>query len=472
MYKFVTSDGKEFKTLNSRDYFSNYSVNTIIAVSESTIIRAVPDDFIGLSTEIDYRLDTFLKNVSTYPRITQLFRNLKPSIVRFGGTGCDHPGGAYWDPDGTYHFGGDKWYYGTITKEFVDMVFNFLASIGWKAIWQINLGSNNPTLFADEANYVYTKWSNRLVGIHIGNEPEGYVANGDRPSGWGYSEYKPEWESYHTAIRALNTSIPLAGTDSYSYTWVKGFTADEYTHLTYVSQHYYPTSAVGSGFSAPTIVNLLSSTLADRTLTSLKTWVSGAASYGLQVSLSESNSTSNSGTAGVSDVFASALWAVDYMFTALEQGIKNINFHGFNVTVVYSIFQPTGIPNPIYYALLLYCYAAPNGNSVASRTMSDCNVKSYSIVGADGKLRVVIVNKDLVTDSKIKINPSQNYTSAGAIFMQATDVTSTDVTLGGTTVSETDGTWDVGPLVSVPIVNGSAYLTVPKASAAVVTFTF
>lgn len=465
----MTSDGKKLKTSDSKEMFANYTVNTLVTITESSIIRAVPTDFLGLSTEIDFRLNTFLQNVTTYPRISQLLRNLKTASIRFGGTGCDKPGGASWDPDGTYSFGGAQWYYGTITQEFVDIVFNFLASIGWKALWQINLGSNNPTLYADEANYVYSKWGSRLIGITIGNEPEGYVANDIRTS-YSYTDYKAEWEPYNTAVKALNTNIPLSGTDSYTYSWIEDFANDEHANLTYLSCHHYPTSAVGTGSSIPTIDNLLGSALMDKSKSTISNVVGLASRFGLQAIISETNSTSNSGKDGVSNVFASALWATDYIFTALELGVRSMNFHGFNVTVWYSVFQPTGIPNPIYYALLLFAQAAYDGNCVSSRTTSEYNIRSHAVVTSDGKLHVVIINKDLEKDSYTKVIPSSVYTSASAIFLTAPSASSTDVTLGGSAVDENEGTWVSGDPTIVPIVSGSGFISIPKASAVVITF--
>ena len=476
MYRFKTSDGKTFKTLDSRDYFSNYSVNTIITVSESSIIRAVPDDFLGFSISQDYRLNTFMQNLATYPQLTQLFLNLKPAILRVGGTPGDYndPLCAKWEPDGAAVFGGTPWYRSIFTKAYVDTIFSFLQTIGWKAIWQLNLAVNNPSMYADEANYIYQKWGSRIVSFDIGNEPEAYVLHNDRSTGYGYPDYKIEWESYKTAIKSLNPNTPLAGIDSYvTFDWLRQFAIDEHTNIAFISKHFYPTDAKKTGDEAPTIDNLLSQSLVDKTITRIQTFASTEVSYGLQTAITETNSTSSSGTDGVSNVFASALWGLDYMFTALELGIKCMNFHGAGSdTGYYKPFDQYGIVYPIYYAFLAFCHAAPNGNSVLTRYISDCNVRSHAVVGADGKLRVVIINKDIETDAKLKIVPSGVYSSASAMFLSAPSVSSaTGTTFGGMAVSELDGTWQAGIPSAVQTINGSAYLTVPKASAAVVTFT-
>lgn len=52
MFKFKTSDGKRVKTSDTL-FFNSASIgaiNTFVTVNESSIIRAVPEDFVGHST--------------------------------------------------------------------------------------------------------------------------------------------------------------------------------------------------------------------------------------------------------------------------------------------------------------------------------------------------------------------------------------------------------------------------------------
>ncbi len=63
----------------------------------------------------------------------------------------------------------------------------------------------------------------------------------------------------------------------------------------------------------------------------------------------------------MSNVFASALWGVDYMFTLAGRASAGVNFHG-GGTGNYTPIAVTGplsaTARPLYYALLLFRAAA------------------------------------------------------------------------------------------------------------------
>ena len=68
---------------------------------------------------------------------------------------------------------------------------------------------------------------------------------------------------------------------------------------------------------------------------------SGAACrYGVPLRVAEANTISDSGLRGVSDVFTSALWAIDATFETAQAGSIGINFHQGAGQNVYSAFVP------------------------------------------------------------------------------------------------------------------------------------
>lgn len=85
--------------------------------------------------------------------------------------------------------------------------------------------------------------------------------------------------------------------------------------------------------------------------------------------MAECNTVSQGGKIGVSNVFASALWALDYMWSvALSNGV-GVNFHGGSISKYAPIVvDEKGIPTPrpIYYAMLAFKYGSEGGNIVPS----------------------------------------------------------------------------------------------------------
>jgi hypothetical protein len=96
-------------------------------------------------------------------------------------------------------------------------------------------------------------------------------------------------------------------------------------HEQTVGVHLYPLSACGSP-KAVTIGGLLSEHAADAP-TSLAWVVADASAAQVPAIISESNSASCGGVAGVSDSPAAAVWAVRFVLDALKTGFQEVRFH-------------------------------------------------------------------------------------------------------------------------------------------------
>ncbi|MDD3020855.1 MAG: glycosyl hydrolase family 79 C-terminal domain-containing protein, partial [Alphaproteobacteria bacterium] len=440
------------------------SVRTTVNVNESKVLQAVPKDYIGFSKE-PRGICGLLNSVDSYPKIEQEFKNLGSYVIRMGGIDGDF---TVWSPDGDLTCGKTTKETTTINRKAIDDFFAYVKRTGGKAIWQVNLGANDPKTYADEANYMYKVGGSSLLGIEIGNEPERFVVEKIRPSDYNYSTYKSEWEAYAKSIKALG-NIPIAGPDGCQSSWFKSFASDESSRVSFFTMHAYPTKIKGTGTSAPTIDNLLSQDLMSRLVSFVSNMAKVADKERVPLVLGETNSVTGAGKAGVSDAMAAALWGTDYMFNALEQGVIGIDFHGILSHADYAPINSTGDPKALYYAMLLFHNAAPNGNSVSASTTSSANVVSHAVLGKDGKLRVVVINKDLTKNASVEIGTQKSYVQASALYLSAPSIESTTgFTYGGKAVAA-DGTWTPDAPKSLAVSGNTAYLEVPAGSAAVVT---
>ena len=81
-----------------------------------------------------------------------------------------------------------------------------------------------------------------------------------------------------------------------------------------------------------------------------------ARSAGLPVRLTEINSVTCGGLAGVSDTFATALWAPDALFELAQAGVQAVNLHA----RVYTYNEPFTfdshglLARPLLYGLILF----------------------------------------------------------------------------------------------------------------------
>jgi hypothetical protein len=125
----------------------------------------------------------------------------------------------------------------------------------------------------------------------------------------------------------------------------------------------------------------------------------------------EMNSVDGGGVSGVSDTFASALWALDTLFEFLRAGISGVNVHTFPAAR-YALYSAPRDGEwrvrPEFYGLLLFSRAAPAGAQLlrvhaAPAAAANPAVDVRATRGLDGRLRVVVINKDLV-DHVVALN--------------------------------------------------------------------
>lgn len=136
-----------------------------------------------------------------------------------------------------------------------------------------------------------------------------------------------------------------------------------------VADHDY----MGANCAGAPVPTLQDNLLDHHHMTSLAYWheVLGAqtSALGVPYALGETNSISCQGTAGVSDVFGAALWAVDYvLYVAGLKGLGRLYFHAGSV-YRYAPWQPTTIngtapyAKPLYYGNLLAAQALGGGGT-------------------------------------------------------------------------------------------------------------
>lgn len=116
--------------------------------------------------------------------------------------------------------------------------------------------------------------------------------------------------------------------------------------------------------------------------------------------LGETNSLSGGGATGLSNVFGSALWVVDYSLYAASQGILRAHFHQ-SVTSPYAAWTPNGTltTNPPYYGNIMVNAAIGSApDTVVAplklQSIDDDRVSAYVFYDNGGKKlsRVIILN--------------------------------------------------------------------------------
>lgn len=347
-------------------------------------------------------------------------------------------------------------------------VFHFARSIGWKVILGVNLGHYNPEMAADEAHYAVAQGGSVLKGIEIGNEPDLYNENGLRPHSYNYEDYQKDFEHYVQAIRKETPGAPIAGPAfAYRLPWFKSFTQNEAANTTLFTFHEYPTGKP----QHPTPQDLLSRQVTDRMYNVTSTLIKDAAPTHISVRMGEMNSAYDGGMPGTSDVYASALWLADALYTFADQGIVGVNLHGgFGVGGYNPIDDARGVftPAPEYYGALLFHIGA-EGCTVPVTFNTINNVVAHATITTSGTLRVVIINKDELHSETVSIPLPSQYKTGSAVTLTASSLSSkNDITLAGSSVSK-QGTWLPRTATTVLVRDGRAEVTVKPITAMLIT---
>ena len=159
------------------------------------------------------------------------------------------------------------------------------------------------------------------------------------------------------------------------------------------------------------------------------------------------------------------------MFTLAEHGATGVNFHG---SLSGGTYQPIdGAPGnytarPLYYAMLAF-HSAAQGQTIPVTTTTHRNVTVHGTLASDGTLRITAINREPSTAVQIRVSPGHPYTHAGTLRLTAPALSSTSgITFAGSSVSAT-GVWKPGNQEAVYTANGVYAISLPAASAAILT---
>ena len=414
-----------------------------------------------------------------------LFKRLGSGVLRLGGSSVDQ---TVWTSEGKGQTSGQ------IAPLDIDALASFLRATGWTCIYGVNLGGSatgatTPALAAAEVSYVYQQLGSSLVGVELGNECENYGAPSSYyPYNWTIQRFESLWMQYRDAIVAVTPTAPLTGPAAASkvYGWTIPF--GEYvtrSQINLLTQHYNR----GPGTSSTaTVDDLLSPDPALATL--LQELAAGSQSVDVPFRIAECTSYGSGGIAGVSNAFASSLWAIDMVFNAALGGAAGVNFNaGSNVggnsggnsgddaidTPIADNFGVVVGAQPIFYGLLMAKLAGQGTLLSTQLSAASLNVTSYAVSNADGGLSLVIVNKDATQNLDLSIALPAAMTSAALQTMTqlSPGATTPDLTaLSGVTIQgasvATDGTFNPGTAYALTVSGKQLSCYVPSLSAVLI----
>ena len=421
--------------------------NVRITVGGNEAGPELPPDFIGLSYEkASLNLPLFDRGDTA---MVNLFRRLGPGVLRIGGNSVDR---TSWDPSGP----GLR--HGFVAPADISRLARFLAAADWRIIYGLNMATSTPQAMADEASAAEAAFGDRLVAFEIGNEPDLYHANKLRGPDYSYADYLEEW---NTDARAVSMRVPGAdfagpatAADAGRYTIP--FARDTRGKLALLTHHYYR----ANGRSPSSTVELLLSP--DPRLSALlRALAEASVSQDILggFRLGEANSFYNGGAPHVSDSFASALWAIDFLFTCAASGASGVNFHagghGPGYTPIADDGENVREVRPEYYGMLLFSLAARGRLTKVEVRGGNPSLSAWAVSGRDGSIRIVILDRDSAGDVPIDLEVPKTFSTASLLRLTGPSLEAETGTLLGDSPVNPDGSWEKRGEERVIVHNGS-----------------
>jgi hypothetical protein len=459
-----------------------------LTVENATEGQPIPAGFVGLTTE--YRgLEAYAgTNPATLdPVFEQLIRNLAPGqspVLRIGGDSTDW---TWWPVPHMARPGGVKY---TLNQTWLQVASALAKNLDARLILGINFEADSGRVASAEGQaFVGGIGRERIAALELGNEPELYAAfpwyklpDGQhvrgRPPTYDYPEFI---QDFANVSRSIPRDITLAGPSTGSSVWIpvlgQFLAANRDVGLAtlhrYPLKHCSPTSQV-------TIPEILSNTSSTGLAQSVAGAVASAHAHGVPLRIDEMSAISCGGVRGVSDSFATALWSLDALFAMARVGVSGVNVQTapgsfnalFNVAEANGNWQASVYP--AYYGLMMFAQAAPPGSRLLKLSGAPGNdVNAWATRAPDGDVRVVLINDSTSDGSTVTVRLPALGGPAALSRLQAPNAQANQgVTLAGQSFgSETTTGLLAGQstLAVVKPVDGSYVITVPAASAALLT---
>lgn len=457
-----------------------------VTVGSSAVGPRVPAGFVGLATEywnVQQEVGTNPAKPDTV--FEQTARNLAPygSIsLRIGGDSTDWT----WFP-----IPGMKqppWVRWTMTPTWAAVTKRLVNDLHAHLIIGINMEAASPKIDNAEIHEINTAIGGSApITFELGNEPELYshfpfyhTASGaavlGRSKDYSFSDMSAQWNQLARALPPVRLAGPgYSGLSALPY--VSQFLSQN-SRLKLLTVHTYPLKSKRCGGGNLQESQLFEPQSLQTLAAGVGSWATLAHHHGVGLRVDEMNSVTCGGQPGFTGTFGPALWALNILPLYAANGVSGVNIQTrpYSAQNLIQTNQTSSgwrvLVEPEYYGLLAFSELTPPGSRILRVPALKNGLFAWAVRTPQGQTHVVVTNTGASTATAVKApgaggNATVEYLKSSSGSLTA----STNVTLGGQTISSSTGKL-TGRLVttSVRATAGAYDVTVPAASAAIVTF--
>jgi hypothetical protein len=446
----------------------------------------VPTSFFGISTEY-WTLPLFERDTPAFERVLSLLHvpGDGPLMLRIGGDSADH---SFWSARDRKMPG---WAF-ALTPAYLGRLRALVRRDRVKLIVDLNLLTDTPFTAAAWARAAETSLPHgSIAGFEVGNEPDLYerrywvdliarspLVTRPMPLELTPTTYVQDFAAYARVLGESAPDIPLVGPavahPRIGLPFVSTLIANQRPELGMVTGHLYPYSACVKNprwRGYPTVARVLSRQATSAFSTDVASAVAAAHQAGLKFRLTEFNSVTCGGKAGVSDTFATALWAPDALFTALRAGVDGANLHVRENTVnaAFTIDRGGLRARPLLYGLMMFTRTlGPQAQLVRLHMAAprSLNLSAWAVQIRGHILHVLLIDKSSRT-VQVDLRLPTRATGTVQRLLAPSAYSRSGVTLDGQQLNYA-GAWTGTRRIEKlgPGVRGGYELTLPRHSAA------
>lgn len=449
--------------------------------------RQVPPAFLGVSTEY-WTLPFWERQLPELERVLALLHvpGDAPLVLRIGGDSADH---SFWMP--TRH-AGPEWAF-ELTPAWLARTRTLLEQTRTRVILDLNLITATPRIAALWAAAARTGLpAHRIIAFEIGNEPDIYSrgdwlsilkgdvdARRDVPITLSVQRYVRDFAAYRAAIARMAPDTPVLGpalgNPVVHRDWIARLLGHPHPGLAAVTAHRYPYSecAFPGTPAYATVRRVLSEAASAGLARGIEPDVAMAHRAGLPFRLTELNSVTCGGRPGVSDTFATALWAPDALLELLRAGVDAVNVHvrEYAINAAFVLTHRGLRAHPLLYGLIMFTrMLGPHAQLVplTLHARASLHLKAWAVRLRGGVLHVLVIDKGASTARVWLRLPARGPAYVQRLLAPAAHARQ-GVTLDGQSLDVT-GAWRGSATREILSAGPNGYaLTVPRLSAAMVT---
>lgn len=393
----------------------------------------LPSSFVGFSLDWSaLPAQLGVPRTGANAALAQLLQNLIVGghglpLLRIGGDSQDR---AWWNPTGAARPPGVTL---DLTQDHLDALLGLNEVTNARFLLGLNLAANDPALSSNLVKALQAALpSSAVLGYEVGNEPDLYAQNGARSSTYAFGDYSTEVGSQMSALLPLfgSGSHPLALPAWAGLSWGADFSdlMGAYGNsVDLVTLHASPLNVCGKSATDsdyPKLHDLLADSASANLAAGYMAAITATLRAGRTLRIGSAVSARCGGATGVSNTFASALWAADLLFSFWSLGASGVLFDNSDTSAAAMKFIASTDENgmvsftsqvlPLYYGLLLFAYAAGGKSQLLpTPTITDANIRVWAtsdlqdFAGVPGPhIRALVINKDISASGTARLSVS------------------------------------------------------------------